>query len=192
AATSVRFSSGWATAGESPDTPDKLELTADTTTLAAGATAHLRVKGPFAGKAEIVIANQRVIETRSLDVPADGAAFDVTAAPDWGTGAYVLVSMYRALQAPARAHDPVRAIGVAWLATDPAPRTLGVTIQAPAKVTPRHIVQVPVRVSGVPAGQTAYVTLAAVDEGILQLTRFKPPDPNAWLLGKRRLGVELR
>ena len=193
AATSVRFTSGWETTGESPDTPDKVDLTADATTLPAGGTAHLHIKGPFAGKALITIANEGVIETRSIDVPAAGTTFEVKASPAWGTGAYVLVSMYRALQTPAaRPHDPVRAIGVAWLATDPAPRTLGVTIGAPQKVTPRQTVQIPVHVTGLHAGQTAYVTLAAVDEGILQLTRFKSPDPNSWLLGKRRLGIEMR
>ncbi len=191
-ASSVRFSAGWASAGESPDTPDKLDLTADTTVLKAGGTAHLHVKGPFAGKALVTVANRKVIETRILDVPEAGADFSVTAGPAWGTGAYVLVSMYRPLDRKARAHDPVRAVGVAWIATDPSPRTLGVSIDAPKKIRPRQTVRIPVHVTGVKPGQTAWVTLAAVDEGILQLTRFHSPDPNAWFLGKRRLGVELR
>ena len=38
----------------------------------------------------------------------------------------------------------------------------------------------------------AYVTLAAVDEGILQLTDFKSPDPDTYYFGKRRLGVGMR
>src|SRR5262249_46206473 len=39
------------------------------------------------------------------------------------------------------------------------------------------------------ANEEAFVTLAAVDEGILQLTDFKSPDPAAHYFGKRRLGV---
>jgi uncharacterized protein YfaS (alpha-2-macroglobulin family) len=38
-------------------------------------------------------------------------------------------------------------------------------------------------------GESAYLTLAAVDEGILQLTDFKSPDPVGYYFGKRRLGV---
>ena len=192
AATSTRFSTGWATAGESADTPDKLSLTADVTTVPAGGTAHLHVRGPFAGKALVTVANEAVIETHSLDVPAEGADIALTATPAWGTGAYVLVSMYRPLAAAGGPHDPVRAMGVAWLATDPAPHTLGVTITAPAMVKPRQRITVPVKVTDLHTGQTAYVTLAAVDEGILQITRFHSPDPNTWFLGKRRLGIDIR
>ncbi len=42
------------------------------------------------------------------------------------------------------------------------------------------------------SGEDAYLTLAAVDEGILQLTDFKSPDPIAYYFGKRRLGVGMR
>ncbi|MEI9930070.1 MAG: alpha-2-macroglobulin family protein [Rhizomicrobium sp.] len=42
---------------------------------------------------------------------------------------------------------------------------------------------------GLGSGEDAYLTLAAVDEGILQLTDYKSPDPNTYYFGKRRLGV---
>ena len=35
------------------------------------------------------------------------------------------------------------------------------------------------------------MTVAAVDEGILQLTDFASPDPARYFLGKRRLGMQL-
>jgi alpha-2-macroglobulin len=38
----------------------------------------------------------------------------------------------------------------------------------------------------------AFVTLAAVDQGILQLTRFKTPSPIAHYFAKRRLSVVMR
>ena len=37
----------------------------------------------------------------------------------------------------------------------------------------------------------SYITVAAVDEGILQLTDFLTPDPIKYFLGKRRLGLQL-
>merc|ERR1711916_344643 len=36
-----------------------------------------------------------------------------------------------------------------------------------------------------------FMTLAAVDEGILQLTKFQTPDPADWFFGKMALGVDL-
>jgi len=49
-----------------------------------------------------------------------------------------------------------------------------------------------VSVKGLAEGEDAYITLAAVDEGILQLTDFKSPDPVDYYFGKRRLGVDMR
>ncbi len=46
--------------------------------------------------------------------------------------------------------------------------------------------------TGLRSSEEAYVTLAAVDEGILQLTDFKSPDPVTHYFGKRRLGVLMR
>jgi len=52
--------------------------------------------------------------------------------------------------------------------------------------------QIPVHVSGAGAGDKAYVTIAAVDVGILNLTRYEPPKPDEWYFGQRRLGLEIR
>ncbi|TIP21135.1 MAG: hypothetical protein E5X90_16565, partial [Mesorhizobium sp.] len=38
----------------------------------------------------------------------------------------------------------------------------------------------------------AYVMVAAVDVGILNLTNYKAPDPEDWFFGQRMLGLEIR
>ena len=50
----------------------------------------------------------------------------------------------------------------------------------------------PVKVGGLAAGEEARVTVAAVDVGILNLTRFEAPKPEDWFFGQRRLGTEIR
>ncbi|MGO8396334.1 hypothetical protein ACC760_37650, partial [Rhizobium ruizarguesonis] len=42
------------------------------------------------------------------------------------------------------------------------------------------------------ANEDAYVTFAAVDVGILNLTRYEPPNPEDWYFGQRQLGLEIR
>ena len=84
--------------------------------------------------------------------------------------------LYGPLAAPAE-RTPTRAIGATWIGLNPALRTLGIQIGTPEKITPRQRIEVPVKVSNLQAGQEAFVTLAAVDEGILQLTRYKTPNP---------------
>ena len=50
----------------------------------------------------------------------------------------------------------------------------------------------PVHVTGMGLGEHARVTVAAVDEGILRLTRFESPDPAKWYFGKKALTVDYR
>lgn len=190
AATSVRFNAGWMTTTDAVGTPDKVEVTVEKPVAAPGDRVKVRIQGPFAGKAEVTVAGDRIFETRSIAVPKEGTTVDIAASGDWGAGAYVLVSEYRPLN-DGRPRDPVRAIGLAWIGIDTAPRSLSVSLNAPDKVTPRQAIDVPIKVTGAIAGET-YLTLAAVDEGILQLTRFTTPNPVDFLFGKRRLGIDIR
>src|SRR5258707_12363198 len=129
---------------------------------------------PFAGEALIAIATDRLVATYPVQVPAGGTTFEVPIKAEWGAGAYALVTAWRPLSAPAD-RTPTRAIGAAWLGIDPALRTLGIQIGAPQKGTPRQRIQVPVQVANL-QNEEAFVTLAAGDEGILQLTRFQLPN----------------
>ena len=149
------------------------------------------MRGPFAGAAQVAVeSGGKVLEIRRFDLPLAGTTIQLAASDDWGPGVHILATAYRPLTAPARAHDPVRAVGLAWVASDPAPHTLGVTITGPHQVTPRQTVHVPIHVTG--AHGQAFVTLAAVDEGILRLTHFSSPDPVGALFGRTRLGLDMR
>ncbi|MGB2971632.1 MAG: alpha-2-macroglobulin family protein, partial [Candidatus Competibacter sp.] len=108
----------------------------------------------------------------------------------WGPGVYIAATAFRAADHGAP-RGPGRAIGVVWAGLDPAPRTLNIAIDAPTEWKPRQTVELPVAVAGLDPGQPAYITVAAVDEGILQLTDFLTPDPIKYFLGKRRLGLQL-
>ena len=191
ARSSLRFWGGWY--GEATaERPDRLPLAADKPGYAPGETARLRIDSEFAGQALIVMANERVHEVRNIAVPAGGVDVQIPVRAEWGAGAYALVTLYRPMR-DKLGHAPVRAVGVAWLGLNPAERTLKVAIDAPSKIAPRQKVDVPVTISGMTAGsKAAYVTLAAVDQGILQLTRFKTPAPQAHYLSKRQLGVGMR
>ena len=186
---SMMFYVGWY-GGAAEETPDTLRVASDKQNYAPGDTARLRIEAPFAGEALIAIATDRIVTTYTAQVPAGGTTIDVPVKAEWGAGAYALVTAWRPLSAPAD-RTPTRAIGAAWLGLDPALRTLGVQIGAPEKVTPRQRIEVPVRVANL-KGEEAFITLAAVDEGILQLTRFRTPNPAEFYFGKRQLGVAMR
>ena len=190
-ATSARFAMGWYSDGAETDTPDQLEVTLDKPAYRPGDTAKVFVKGPFAGEATLTVLGDRVHIHRLEKLPSEGAAFELPVDQAWGAGAYVTVSAYRPYDL-AKQKEPIRAIGLAYLRVDPKPRTLTVAFAAPQRALPRQQLDLPVRVTSDAPVTEAYLTLAAVDEGILQLTNFQSPDPAAHFFGKRLLGVDIR
>jgi uncharacterized protein YfaS (alpha-2-macroglobulin family) len=186
---SLSFNAGWG-GGDIDRTPERLELVADRETYRAGEVARLRIPATLAGEAMVAIATDRIHALRSVAVPAGGTVVDIPVDAAWGPGAYALVSLVRPVEGAARSRAPLRAVGVAWLGIDTAARRLEVAIDAPALARPRGPVEIGLHVPG--GGPGTRVMLAAVDEGILQLTRHASPDPFAHVFGKRRLGVELR
>ena len=187
ASTSFRFYSGWS-ASAAGDRPDRIPVAANKPSYAPGEHAHVTIKPSADGKALVVVAGDKVFSSQLIDAPASGATIDIPVSADWGPGAYVLVTDYRPLN-EATGHEPVRSIGVVWLGVNNAPHMLTPLIGGAQTIRPRQRIVIPVTVKGLDSGEDAYLTLAAVDEGILQLTDFKSPDPAAWYFGKRRLGV---
>ena len=185
--TSIRFRSGWAGA-ESAEIPDRVDVAADRRAYAPGETARIRITPPFAGRASVAVLTDRLVSLREVQVAEGGTEVEVPVDAAWGPGAYVAVTVFR--PGETRQGQPGRGLGLAWVGIDPAPRTLGVTIDTPQMVRPRQRVEVPVRVAN--ASGPVLLTLAAVDEGILRLTNFANPDPAAHFLGRRMLGVDIR
>nr|WP_321463160.1 MG2 domain-containing protein [uncultured Cohaesibacter sp.] len=188
--TSVEFRAGWASAGSS-DTPDGLELALDKPSYKAGDIAKLKIAPRFAGKLLLAIGTDRITKTLAVDIPAEGTTIDIPVEKDWGAGAYLLANLYRPSDKGA-SRNPMRAIGVSWLSLSPQERALSISMDAPQTNRPRGQMVVPVKVDGIKAGQEAYIKVALVDEGILNLTGYKTPDPVARYFGQRRLGVEIR
>jgi len=190
-ASSVRFTVGWfESPSENSDTPDQMKVTLDQPRYQAGQTAKVFVRAPFAGEVLLNVVGDRLWLSKTVSAPADGATVELPIPTEWGPGVYVTATAFRPADNTAQ-RGPGRAIGVAWVGLDPAPRTLNVALTAPTEWKPRQTVDLPVTVTGLDAGQPAYVTIAAVDEGILQLTDFVSPDPAKYFLGKRRLGMQL-
>ncbi len=183
ALTSTRFRAGWASS-DSPDVPDRADVAADRRSVPAGQSVKIHIAPPFAGDATLLVLTDRVLSLRTLSVPAGGTDVDVPVETSWGPGAYVAVHVFRPGSDGTR---PGRAIGLTWVGVDPAARTLAVTVAAPERLPPRAHSVVPVRTA-----PGAWVTLAAVDEGILRLTSFVSPNPAPHFLGRRGLGIDIR
>jgi uncharacterized protein YfaS (alpha-2-macroglobulin family) len=87
----------------------------------------------------------------------------------------------------AEAFLPDRAFGVESVVVAPTKYVRALTLEAPDEVRPYSSLTVQLTLAGVTGPATA--TVAAVDEGVLSLTRFETPDPLAKLFEQRALGV---
>jgi uncharacterized protein YfaS (alpha-2-macroglobulin family) len=188
---SHRFNAGWYVEAKAIDTPETLKVSLDKNLYALGEKAKVHIQAPFAGRAEIMVVDNRLIDSVSVDVPADGATVELDVAESWGPGAYILASVYRPMDLAAK-RMPARAMGLAWAAVDPGDRRIAVQIDAPETARPRGTTPVTVTLTNLSEGERAYVTLAAVDAGILNLTGHEAPDPDGWYFGQRKLGMDIR
>ena len=187
---SYEFDAGWYVPEASTETPDGLEIALDKDSYQAGDVARLKISPRFAGELLVAVGAERLHTTFETSIPAEGGEIEIPVSQDWGAGAYVTATLFRPGDAQTRM--PARAIGVKWLSINPAERKLDVELGAAEKMTPRAPLSIPVTLSGLQAGETAYVAVAAVDVGILNLTRYIAPDPQGWYFGQRRMGLELR
>ena len=191
AVTTVQFYAGWYGSGSGVDTPDALELSLDKPSYAVGETATLRIAPKAAGRALVTVLSNGVITAMEQDVVAGENLIPVPVTDDWGTGAYVTATVLRPMDVAA-GRNPARQLGLAYATIDPGTRALATTIEVVSEAAPRAPLDIAVKVDGVQAGDTAWVTVAAVDQGILNLTGYTAPDPSKHYFGQRKLGVGLR
>ncbi|MET3924878.1 alpha-2-macroglobulin family protein [Devosia sp. 2618] len=188
---SYEFYAGYYYADAGSDTPDTLQVALDKTSYRVGETANLKLDPQFAGTALIMVVDNRVIAMQAVDVPEDGTTVPLEVTDEWGPGAYVTAILYRPSNA-AEKRMPSRALGLAFADVDPGDRKLDIKLETPQVTLPRQSFTTTVEVGNLAAGQTAYVAVAAVDLGILNLTNFKVPDPDGWYFGQRQLGMDIR
>ena len=187
--TSLAFDAGFYVEANA-DTPDMLEVALDQNEYRAGDTMTVAVTARSAGRLTLNVIGDRLLASNSVEVKPGAVQVKMPVGRDWGSGAYVVATLRRPLDAPAQ-RMPGRSIGVRWFSIDHAAKTLTLDLKAPSLLRPNSTLHVPIKV-GLPAGAEARVAVAAVDVGILNLTNYKPPSPDDYYLGQRTLAADIR
>ena len=197
AETSIRFRAGWggrfAGAGDTGGPPDQVTVRVSAERFAPGEAATVFIDPPFDAEVVVAVMDEGVRAMRFATVPQGGGEVTLEVGKDWAPGVYVVATAYGAPDARAPS-IPQRAVGAAWMAVDRSGERLKVSIDAPAEIEPGQTVDVAVEVAGAAGageGGRAFVTLAAVDDGVLRLTRYTAPDPTSHFRGQRGLGVRI-
>ncbi len=190
-ASSVAFNAGWYADPGKLESPEILDVALDKPSYAPGDTAKLRIASKDGGKALVAVIGGGLHGMQQVDIPKGGGEVALKVGDNWGPGAYATAILYRPMDEKAK-RMPSRAIGVKWIELDQTARTLKITMTPEAKIKSGSMLTVPVKVAGLTAGEEARITVAAVDVGILSLTRFQPPAPEDHFYAQRMLGLEIR
>ena len=117
-------------AESSADTPDLLEVALDKTDFKTGESMNVAVTAATAGNLTVNVFTDRLVASQSQDVQAGTAQIKLSVGKDWGTGAYIVATLRRPLDAAAQ-RMPGRAIGVQWFGIDRTARTLALDMKLP-------------------------------------------------------------
>jgi len=168
--------------------PDKVKLALDKTSYKTGDTLKVTVTPPQPGKGLLLVESDHLLSTMTIDAKP-GATFEIPVTADWERhDVYVTALVFRGGSATEKT-TPARAVGVAHVPMGRADREVKVTLGVPAQMLPERQLPVAIKVPQL-AGKQAYVTVSAVDVGILNITRFPVPDPIAYFFSPRRLGID--
>jgi len=134
-----------------------------------------------------MVMTNKLLDYKEYTLSQNTATIKIPVRDEFKPNAYVVATLLRSFKNVEK-FAPLRAVGVAPLKMNPSPRKLEIKISAPNKIRPNTSLEVNVEV---PGGAGGRVTLAAVDEGILQLTGFATPDPLSFYYRKRGLAFDL-
>jgi alpha-2-macroglobulin len=185
-----RFYAGWG-AREDQTGPDRVLLKLDQARYRPGDTLKLEILPPHAGSAQVLVeTTEKTLWRDRVNLPAEGRTLKIPVGKDWDRhDIYINVIVLRPGDAAQRI-TPNRAVGLVHLPLARDERQLKPQLAAAAKMRPQQPLAVEVKLPEL-KGQAAYVTLAAVDVGVLNITRFETPDPFRFFFQQRRFGVDL-
>lgn len=207
--TSLRFFAGynwyhdWTNAsGASGARPDKVSLALDKPSYLAGETAQLKISPPSAGEALILVEGDTPLWSKKVTVPAEGLSLALPIDDSWQQhNLYISVLMLQP-SGQSNAITPKRSLGLLHLPLNREARKLTITVDAPEKTQPETQLLTKLTItSAANSIQThstqqkpskTFVTLAAVDVGVLNISDFKTPDPFGFFFAPRRYQVDAK
>lgn len=164
----------------------ELKLTLDKAEYQPGETITLQMTAPYAGQGVITIERDRVYAHKVFKTTTNSTVQTMEVPADLLANGYVQVAFVRSLDSPELYVSPLSYAVVPFRVLRKEQR-IDLSLSSDALVRPGSQVTLRYRTDA-----PAKVVLFAVDEGILQVAKYSPPDPLGFFMGKRALEVETR
>ena len=187
AKTSMQFYvSEWGGVPWSLENPDVLDMSLDKPAYRPGEKAKLHIKPPFPGKVLLTIEREKVLSYQTVVVKENAATLTIPVQEIYAPNVYLSAMLIRSTTSLEK-DAPARAFGIVPLKLDAEQHKVKIEIDAPEQIRPNREIDIKYRVSGGQKEQPYRITVAVVDEGILQLTGTQTPNPHARFYQQRRL-----
>ena len=179
---------GWAGRGKrkNPGGAAMLSFSSDKEKYTVGETAKISIPSSGKGRALLTVeSGSKVLDAAWLQVNTDEITYEVPITPGMAPNAYVSVTLLQP-----HVHDnnlPIRLYGVIPIAVEDPGTYLEPVITMPGELAPETQVTVKIEEK---EGKPMTYTLAMVDDGLLDLTNFKTPDPHPVFYAREALGVK--
>ncbi|MDH5399032.1 MAG: MG2 domain-containing protein, partial [Cyclobacteriaceae bacterium] len=180
---------GWAGRAErdNPGGASMLSFSADKRDYKVGEQVRLDIPGSAKGRALISVeTGSKVLNTYWLETQSGENTFMIEATPDMAPGAYIHVTM---IQEHAQTINdlPIRMYGVIPVFVNDPQTVLQPQLAMADALAPGE--KVNLEISEV-SGKPMTYTIAVVDEGLLDLTNYRTPDPWSVFYAREALGVK--
>jgi hypothetical protein len=174
-------------AGMSRNNAAMLSFQANKPKYAVGEMVELNIPTPDGGKALVSIENgSRVLESKWVNTKNGVTKYSFKATPEMAPTVYAFVTLVQPHN-NAKNDLPIRMYGVAPVNVEDPKTRLEPLIKTPEVLKPEEKVTVEVREK---SGKAMAYTVAIVDDGLLDLTRFETPNPWSSFYAREALGVQ--
>lgn len=194
--TALQFStrwSGWSNNNSDSMKPDQVMMRLNQDQYQSGDFAKLTLLPAVDGQGFITLeSNEKILWRKKLDVSAKGTEVEIFIDASWKRHDLYFTATVLSPGDMKHAVAPKRAFGLLHLPLRRADASFNIEIDAPEKVQPKRSVTAKLQISGdILPSSDVWVSIAAVDVGVLNIKRFETPDPLSYLFSPRRYDYQL-
>lgn len=169
------------------DKEGQIDIVLDKEKYQPGETVKALFITPFTGKMLVTIERESVLKHFYVEVTQNSTEIPIPVGEEYLPNVYISATLFKPHGLTNQDVPLLVGHGYQPVMVEKPSTRLPVTLIAPESVRPRTKQVVTVKTE---AKKDIYVTLAAVDEGVLQVKNFKTPDPHGYMYDKRKLSVE--
>ncbi|MBL0273622.1 MAG: alpha-2-macroglobulin family protein [Chitinophagaceae bacterium] len=159
-----------------------IEIEIDKKSYITGETAKALFKTPFSGRMLVTLETDHVVSHQYVDVSNRTASLDLKLGADHVPNVYITATLIK----PHEVSDIPLTVAHGFKNVTVEDKSRKITVEVVAQKTVRSKTHQKVSVKAAPG---SFVTLSAVDNGVLQISDFKTPNPYDYFYQKKALQV---